>query len=115
MFDEFVSATKEMRTNDKRLEDVPESESTSAIVYIDKGNTEEIIESDDDIVDIEAIALQEQHEVDVTEARKDIDDTYITYNDMVDDDDDLFGILDVYKKSDLHFDVHNVSTYRTND
>ncbi|XP_060557751.1 uncharacterized protein LOC132718143 [Ruditapes philippinarum] len=41
MFDEFVSATKEMRTNDKRLEDVPESESTSAIVDIDKGNTEE--------------------------------------------------------------------------
>ncbi|XP_060557760.1 uncharacterized protein LOC132718149 [Ruditapes philippinarum] len=192
MFDEFVSATKEMRTNDKRLEDVPESESTSAIVVIDKGNTEEnsnlfgdvldkdqrgpiscdtfidraadndsdtlddigpdtfsdfldkesddsmskekgavdetsesdtldcilniesddeiveIIESDDDIVDIEAIALQEQHEVDVTEARKDIDDTYITYKDMVDDDDDLFGILDVYKKSDLHFDVHNI-------
>ncbi|XP_060593740.1 uncharacterized protein LOC132748196 [Ruditapes philippinarum] len=193
MFDEFVSATKEMRTNDKRLEDVPESDSTSAIVDIDKGNTEEnsnlfgvvldkdqsgpiscdtfvdktadndsdtldeigpdtfgdfldkesddsmskkkgevdemsdsdtlddildiksddeiveIIESDDDIVDIEAIALQDdQDEVGITAARNDTDDTYITNNNVVDDDDNLFGIMDIYIKSDLHFDLHNI-------
>jgi hypothetical protein len=69
----------------------------------------DIIKSNDDIVDIVAIALQDQDEVDITAASNDIDDTYITYNDVVDDDDNLFGIMNLYINSDLHFDLHNVS------
>ncbi|XP_060570585.1 uncharacterized protein LOC132728897 [Ruditapes philippinarum] len=69
----------------------------------------DIIESDDDIVDFEPIALQDdQDEVDITEASNGIDDTYITYNDIAGDDDNLFGIMDIYIKSDLHFDLHNI-------
>ncbi|XP_060578584.1 uncharacterized protein LOC132735626 [Ruditapes philippinarum] len=65
----------------------------------------DIIESNDDIIDIVAIALQDQDEADITAARNDIDDTY---NDVVDDDDNLFGIMDLYINSELHFDLHNM-------
>ncbi|XP_060604919.1 uncharacterized protein LOC132757614 [Ruditapes philippinarum] len=69
-----------------------------------------LTESDDDIVDFKAIALQDQEGVDITAARNDIDDTYITYNDIVDDDDNLFGIMDIYIKSDLHVDLQIIPT-----
>jgi hypothetical protein len=71
-----------------------------------------IAESNNDILDFEAIVFQDVHdEVDITAARNDIDDTYFTYNDIVDDEDNLFGIMNLYIKSDLH--LHDVSTLHT--
>jgi hypothetical protein len=103
-----IGAVDEMPNSDTQDDTLVALESNDEIVNI--------IESDDDIVDLEPTALQyDQDEVDITEARNGIDDTYITYNDIAGDYDNLFGIMDIYIKSDLHFDLHNVSTLRTND
>ncbi|XP_060584155.1 uncharacterized protein LOC132740293 [Ruditapes philippinarum] len=92
------------------VDDMSDSDTLDGITDIESDDeVVEIIESDDDIVDIEEISLQEVHdEVDLTAARDDIDDTYITNNDVIDDDDDLFGIMGIFRKSDLHFDLHNM-------
>ncbi|XP_060604382.1 uncharacterized protein LOC132757193 [Ruditapes philippinarum] len=66
------------------------------------------IESDEDIVDIEAIALQEQDEVDILSPRNDTADNSTNDNGMVDDDHKLFGVMGIYINSDLHFDLHNM-------
>ncbi|XP_060567881.1 uncharacterized protein LOC132726561 [Ruditapes philippinarum] len=81
-----------------------------AIDEMSDGDTLDIldIESDDDIVNIEAMALQEQDEVDISLARNDTADNTTNDNDMVDDDDKLFGIMNIYVKSDLHFDLNNI-------
>ncbi|XP_060562594.1 uncharacterized protein LOC132722170 [Ruditapes philippinarum] len=91
------------------VEEMSDSDTQDDTLHIESDDKiVDIIESDDDSVDLEAIALQDQDEIDITEARNDIDDTYITYSDVVDGDDNLFGIMDIYIKSDLHFDLHNI-------
>ncbi|XP_060557670.1 uncharacterized protein LOC132718070 [Ruditapes philippinarum] len=93
------------------VDDMPNSDTQDDTLIALEPNDEivDIKESDDNIVDFEPIALEDdQDEVDITEARNGIDDTYITYNDIFDDDGNLFGIMDIYIKSDLHFDLHNI-------
>jgi hypothetical protein len=101
-----IGVVEEMSDSDTK-DDTLDIKSDDEIVDITK--------SDDDSVDLEAIALQDQDEIDITEARNKIDETYITYNDVVDGDDNLFGIMNIYIKSDLHFDLNNVSDLHPND
>ncbi|XP_060602727.1 uncharacterized protein LOC132755824 [Ruditapes philippinarum] len=89
------------------VDEIADSHTLDDVFVIETNDeTVDITESDDDSVNIEAIALQnDQDEVDITTARNDIDDTY---NDIVDNDDNLFGIMSLYIKSDLHFDLQNI-------
>ncbi|XP_060584153.1 uncharacterized protein LOC132740291 [Ruditapes philippinarum] len=105
-----VESDLSMSINKVAVDEMSDSDTLAGILNRESG-TEivEIIESDDDIVDIDAIALQDdQDEVGITAARNETDNTYITINNVVDDDDNLFGIMDIYIKSDLHFDLHNI-------
>jgi hypothetical protein len=93
------------------LDDISDIEFDDDIADI-KGLDNDIVDTkelDNDILDIEAIDLQDQGEVDITATWNDISDTPTNDNDLYDDDDNLFGILNVYIESELHFDHSKVS------
>ncbi|XP_060558057.1 uncharacterized protein LOC132718382 isoform X1 [Ruditapes philippinarum] len=91
------------------LEDIVDMELDDEVV--------DIIESDDEIMDnidigiedIEAIVLQDQDELDVTTARNYITGNSTNDNGITGDGDNVFGILDIYVKSNLHFDVDKIT------
>jgi hypothetical protein len=107
----YTTTDDELSYISDTLDDVSDIELDDDIADI-KGLDDDIVaikELDDDILDIEAIDLQDQDEVDTTATKNDIADTSTYDNEMFDDDDNQFGILDVYIKSDLHFDLSKVS------
>ncbi|XP_060566357.1 uncharacterized protein LOC132725273 [Ruditapes philippinarum] len=102
---EYTTTDDELYDSDT-LDDVSDIEFDDDIADI-KGLDNDIVDTkelDDDILDIEAIDLQDQGEVDITATWNDISDTPTNDNDLYDDDDNLFGILNVYIESELHFD-----------